>query len=192
MRLLLFAAVLALACPVRAATFQSLSVDEHDGIYEIHADIRLAAPPGDVRYVITDFNHLTRITGAIRESRLLAHPAPERWQVYTRTKACVLIFCRNIKEVQEVHETPDGTIVVEAVPDESNVRSSITTWRVSPEPGGTRLRWHMAIRPEFWVPPLIGPIMLRHALREEGAATARGIEKLALERAHRLRHPLPR
>ncbi len=183
--------LLTLAPLASAATFQSLAVDDHDGVYEIHADIRLGAPLRDVRYVIMDFDHLTRITGAIRESRLLARPAPDRWRVYTRTKACVMFFCRTIKQVQDVHVDADGAIVVEAEPANSNVRSSRTTWRLAAEPGGTHMRWHMRMEPEFWVPPLIGPILLRHALREEGEATARGIEKLALERAHRLHHPLP-
>lgn len=173
------------------ASFKTFSVSEHDGIYEVRADMQLSAPPRDVRYVILDFNHLTRITGAVRESRLLDHPATDAWRVFTRTKACIAIFCRTIKQVQDVHIASDGTIVAQAEPAHSDVRSSHTTWKLDPVPGGTRLRWQMRMEPEFWVPPLIGPIMLRHALRAEGEATAQGIEKLALERAQRLHHPLP-
>jgi hypothetical protein len=43
--------------------------------------------------------------------------------------------------------------------------------------------FRLEFEPDFWVPPLLGPIVLKHALKGDGASAAKKIEALAQELA---------
>ncbi len=59
-------------------------------------------------------------------------------------------------------------------------------WTLTELPGGkTQMQWSLLFEPDFFVPPLIGPAVIKSGLREEGQDTVRGIEKLARERMQR-------
>jgi hypothetical protein len=42
--------------------------------------------------------------------------------------------------------------------------------QLEPEAGGTRLQYHAEVQPEFWMPPLIGPAIVRHETAEQFSA----------------------
>lgn len=176
-------AVLLIACPAGAAEIISLQITNNKGEYRVEALMTLDAPPSEVRYVITDYNNLTRITGAVQKSQLLESPAESVRVVHTRSKVCFLFFCQEMDMIERIDENADGKglIRAEALPDYSDVEYAVTTWRIEPHEKGTFLRWNTTLRPKFWLPPLIGPAIMKSSLRGQAQKTARGIEKLARE-----------
>lgn len=157
----------------------------HDGErYSLSADISIAAPPAQVYRVLTDYNHLTRISGAIVNSRLLKRIDAHTVLVYVETRACVAFFCRTLKQTQQVVELDPDDIVAQSLPQQSNVSMGSASWHLQEDGGGTRLRWRNTVEPTFWIPPLIGTAMMEQALRTQVIASAKGIEKLAREWAH--------
>ena len=44
---------------------------------------------------------------------------------------------------------------------------------------GSRLIFFAALTPDFWVPPLIGPYIIKKKMREEAVETVLGLERLA-------------
>lgn len=167
-----------------AAEFHSLEVEYRDGVYHMSAEISLDAPPAQVRYVITDYNHLTWISGAVLESQFLDRPAPDVAVFHMLLRVCFGPFCENVSQVLRMHEAVDGpyTLRAEALPRYSDVEFSETVWRIEPDgEDGTRLYWSSRMKPRFWVPPVVGPAMVESSLRSYARYTAQGIEKLARE-----------
>ncbi len=173
-----------LAGNAQAAQFYSLRVSHDAGRYQVSADVYLAAPLPAVYQVLTDYNHLTRITGAIRQSRVVRHVDAHTVIVFVETRACVLFFCHSIRQTQRVTELPPRYIIAKTIAAESNVKSGRASWHLDQDGNGTRMHWQMTLTPDFWVPPLIGPALVEGELRAQGKYTAEGVEKLARERAY--------
>lgn len=186
MRLLVIVLVLILelSTSAYAARFHSLKVSRSGNIYSMAAQVYIDAPVPDVYRVLTDYNHLTRISGIIRKSYLVQRVDAQTAIVYTESRACVLFFCHTVQETQRVIANPPGDIHSEVIPAESNVKLATSTWHLQSEGNGTLMQWSLSIEPEFWIPPLIGPALMEGELRAEGEYSARGIEKLAREWAH--------
>ncbi|MGH8398798.1 MAG: SRPBCC family protein [Gammaproteobacteria bacterium] len=168
----------------QAARFYSLRVSHDGGQYQVSADVHLAAPMRQVYKVLTDYNHLTRISGAILQSHVLKQVDPHTYIVFIESRACVIFFCHNIQETQRVVELTPQDIVAQVIPQKSNVAAGSSSWHLEPEGDGTRMHWEITITPGFWVPPLIGPIFVEGEMRAQGQHAAEGVEKLARERAN--------
>ncbi len=166
-----------------AEEIRQLDVESEDNTYKISVDVFVDAKPRDVMYVLTNFNHLDWISGGILDSRLLDKLAADRYIVFVRTRACFGIFCRQFDQVQRVRRISDRELLAETIPEFSDVERNVTRWEVTAEDQGTRLIWTTEIRPGFWILPLIGDALMRNGLQRQGERTARGIEKLARERA---------
>jgi len=48
-----------------------------------------------------------------------------------------------------------------------NMRKMQSTTRLIPEGTGTRLEYHLEVKPNYWVPPLIGPAFIRAGVRDQ-------------------------
>ena len=167
------------------ADFRRLDVSRVGDSYQIQALVYLDAPPAAVFAVLTDYAHFTRISGSIVESRRVRQLDADDTLVYTDTRFCALFFCRHVKEMQKVTETPPGDIVSTVLPAQSdNVRSGSASLHMEAEGDGTLLHWQIRLQPGFWVPPLLGPYLVERSLRTEGRRSADGVERLARQRAH--------
>ena len=166
-----------------AEEIRKLDVESQDKMYKVSVEVFVEANPRDVMHVLTNFNHLDWISGAILESRLLDNPSDGRFIVYVRTRACFGIFCREFDQVQRVRRISTNELIAETLPRFSDMEHNITRWKVSPEANGSRLEWTTEVKPGFWIPPLIGDRMIRRGLQRQGERTAGGIEKLAQQRA---------
>lgn len=182
--LILFAVA---AVPAWAARVRSLSVHDHDGVYVVDMRARLDAKPAEVYAVLTDYRALPRINPAIRSVRVLppSQGAGGRTRVATVTRACVWFYCKVVHQVQRMTATPPHRVQAVIVPSQSDFRSGHAQWTVERCGQSACLTFHARLQPDFWVPPLIGPWIIQHKLRDEALITARGIERLANSDASR-------
>lgn len=177
------AVVLALAAAggAGAARIESLTVDHAGGHYTVDAALLLDAPPAAVRAALTDFARLGRLSPSIVESRVVGHRA-DGTLVYTRSRACALWFCRELRKTELV-TARDEEIVAIAVagqgPEPGTVTHSLTRWRIAGAGSGARVVVRTEVDPAFFVPPLVGPPLMKKALRRETEALARGLEAAA-------------
>lgn len=168
------------SAPAGAAQFYSLQVSQDNGVYKLVADVHLAAPPEQVYKVLTDYAHLTRVSPSVVRSVLLRRVDAATVLVYTDTRVCIFIYCRHARELQRIVQVLPLELDAEVVPRaEDNIKSGNATLRLEAEQDGTRMHWELAIEPGFWVPPLIGPVLLKGSLRAEGERSASGVERLA-------------
>lgn len=169
-----------------AAEFESLEVRLVDDVYHVHAEARIDAGTEAVRAVITDYNHMHWITGAVLKAEVLERPAPGVVILFVRSRACFGIFCKTIEQVQQADARDAGIVSFETVPGRGDLKQGRSEWRLRALGGGrTQLTWDMSMEPDFWVPWLIGPGLIQSGLADEGRDMINGIEKLANEREAR-------
>lgn len=178
--LLLLGAVGASA-PAAAAELLSLEVSHESGTYSLHTVSRFEAPAAAVYAVLTDFDNFHRIAGAFEESRVLEPAADGSPRVYTRLRGCVLLFCRTLERVERLTLEPDRAIVAYAEPEASDVRSGHSQWRLRADGDATVVEFDTTMEPDFWVPPLIGPAVIKRRLARDGERAVQRIERLAAE-----------
>jgi len=71
----------------------------------------------------------------------------------------------------------------ETLPGQSNFKSSVSEWTLVPEGDGTKMTYFLTMEPDFWVPPLIGPWVLKRRLERGGTGAINRIERLAQQAA---------
>lgn len=142
-------------------------------------DVRINADKASVRRQLTDYAHYTRLSDSITESRIVRIYSATRLRVAIRLDSCVLIFCKVLNIVREVQILENGDIVTVADPAESDFSEARERWRISEDSGATRLIYDAELVPSFYVPPLIGPWLLKSRIRRELRTTAERLELLA-------------
>lgn len=182
MRAWIFAAACALSLsaltPAWAATILETDVSHNDNVYRIRFAVIIDAPLERVRAVMTDFAQLTKLTDTLLESEVLSRsPGKQRIRVVFRT--CVLFFCKKMRKTEDVETLSNGDIVTVAVPAESDFDRAEARWHLVGEAGSTRVEYDAEMEPRFFVPPLIGPALVKSKIRRELVATAANIERLA-------------
>jgi hypothetical protein len=64
-------------------------------------------------------------------------------------------------------------------PERSDFEFVDETWTFDEDDGGTRVRYELHMDPKFWVPPAIGPYMIKRKLAKAGGAALNRIERVA-------------
>ena len=168
-----------------AAELTALEVTHSRGVYQLSSVTRFSAPPAAVFAVLADYDGFTQISSAIVASRVLDRPAADGApRVYTRVRGCVLFFCGSIDRVEHLYLSPHQEIRTRVEPELSDLRDGASHWRFSAlDDGGTRVDFEMHMTPDFWIPPLIGPRLVKRRLLRDGVEAVARIEALAHERA---------
>lgn len=150
------------------------------GRYTVSFDVRLAAAPERLKHFLTDYDNYSTYFEAVKESRVLGRTADGALRVQLRLRSCVLFFCRSITLVKDVTQLPDGSITAHIEPDLSDFREADEHWRISATTDGqTRLQYHAELVPTFFVPPFIGPWLVKGEIRDALEAGAEKLEALA-------------
>lgn len=162
-----------------AATIEVLETTHDNGRYTVSFEVVLDAPRDKVWRIMTDYERLPRVSKIITESRILKQEDANRHRVGVTLEACVLIFCKTVKRVVDIEAWPQKEIVVTDDPAFSNFSYAVERWRVAAEGSRTRLNYTAEVVPNFFIPPLIGPPVVKYFLRREIRITALEVEALA-------------
>ena len=171
--------------PVRAADIRDIDLSVADGRYTVTARTHVDAPAPAVFAVLSDFPRYGELSSTYREVRWLQEPdAAGSGRVYSLVEGCVLFVCRRLERVEAVRLDAPGHIEAIVEPEASTVPYGVSEWQVSAdEAGAAWVDFRMAIEPGFWVPPIIGPLVIRGALALRSGKAAERLERLALGRA---------
>ena len=153
-------------------------VGTHEGHYLLRIDMIIDADTERVRQLLTDYAHLDRLSQSITRSELLASNAPH-FRVRVTTNGCVIFFCRELVQVQEVSELPNGYIIVTVLPEMSDFTYSKNVWRIRALNDRTRVTYSSDLVPDFWIPPLFGTAIFKNQLLEESRQVIENLERLA-------------
>lgn len=156
-----------------------LDVVHEGGLYHLEMDAHVEASDVKVRAILLDYERLVRLNPSIKEVAMLSTGNDRLHRVRSVVNACFLFFCKKVTQVQDVEELPDGGIVMATIPEQSDFRYGEMRWRILGEDQGVRLHFTADFSPAFWVPPLIGPLVIQHKLRKEALKTIVALEALA-------------
>ncbi|MEM7281385.1 MAG: SRPBCC family protein [Pseudomonadota bacterium] len=164
-----------------SAEIKSLDVKKEKGRYIITAECLVEAPVGGVYEVLTDYTRFSELSSMVTESRFVESDS-EQTLVFTRTHGCVLFFCKTVDKTEVMEAVKNEEVVTTALPDQSTVDYSKASWQMQQEDGGTRLFYKLETDLGFWVPPVIGPLMVKRAWYSGSLRALNRLEQFALAR----------
>ena len=130
--------------------------------------------------MVTDHDHLFLLNDIVLESTLLTRPDAPVKKRRVVMHICILFFCRNMKLVESLQEIGGNELIATVVPAESDFRSGKTEWRIMPAGAAqSRLQLHSTFQPGFWVPPVIGPWLIRKKMEQEISVMMQRLEQYA-------------
>jgi hypothetical protein len=164
-RLLAVATACLLCAP--AGAFELLAVESrHEGDeYMLRIEARFTAGTDAVMRVLTDFERIHELHPGLLESRSLGMVAPGVEEVYLRSEACVLVFCREMQRVEQIRVEEYALHAVD-VPRRGSFLSGATSWRFTPDGDGTMLAYETRFVPSFDLVPVVGPGLLLDAVEQ--------------------------
>jgi hypothetical protein len=168
---------------VRAGEVQHARVDHQDGDYSVDISVKVSGERDTIYNIATDYKQLARLSDLIVESGLVTRVDPGGTTVVRRrlvTRTCVLYYCFNATLVEDVWEPVSGIIRTVFVPEESDFLYGEAIWRVLKiDDTHTLITFHSKFRPDFWVPPLIGPLVIKRMMLNAAEQTIENIETIA-------------
>ena len=146
-------------------------------------DAVVDAPERRVFQVLSDYARFGRINPAIVSMSVAPSPDGRSSRVRSVLKSCMWFFCKTVVTVEDVTE-PDGrTIVARVVPGQGDFESGSSRWHLTPEGARTRLHYQSTRVAGFWIPPLIGPWVIKRSLHEQLEVSLRALERLAEQKS---------
>lgn len=162
-----------------AAEIRKLDVWKKGGVFFVDLAGHVDAPISQVYDVLVDYDHLDRLSSSIIESRILEPADDGTPLVYTLTRKCVFVFCGKIEKVERLELEPLHHIAAIALPERSNVVHGLSEWNLSEEDNGTLIEFRQELDPDFWVPPVFGPMMIKKVMRQGGRRAILRVEYYA-------------
>ncbi len=174
-----FVSLVLFSTAINAAEIRALTVDKNGPRYTFTSITFVDAPVEPVFEILVDYDSFDRLSSVITESRFLDPDADGTPLVFTRTRGCLLFYCKTLDRVERLESVPHSEILATALPEKSDVKYSRARWLLVSEGDGTLIDYVMEFEPDFWVPPLIGPWIIKKRLRSGGAKIINRIEAFA-------------
>ena len=166
-----------------AAELRSISVDHESGLYSVDSEVWFDAPVAQVFEVFRQWDLSTQFSSVIAESRDIEADELGRPQYFVRNEGCILFFCKSFVRQGHVELEVNEVLKAFADPELSDFKRSDETWRFSSENGGTAVLYTLRMEPDFWIPPLIGPYVIKRKFRSGGDDAIDRIEEIARDMA---------
>jgi len=164
---------------VSAAELRSIDVEHNKGRYSVSSVVWFDASVPQVFEVFRQWDLSTQFSSAIVESRDIAADEDGRPGYYVRNQGCVLFFCKSFIRQGHVELKLDEELRAIADPAISDFRMSNESWTFVGEGGGTVVTYNLLMEPDFWVPPGIGPYLIKRKFRNNGGDAIERIEEIA-------------
>ena len=168
----------AISLPSGAEDIRNLQVTEEHGRYTVSFDAVLNVPVGTARPFMTEPANWPRLSEIITDAVVVEQLGDGGQKVHVSFSACVLFFCKSIRKVEEMRREANGDIVTLALPEESDFDYARERWRIDGDHRHTHVSYEAELVPSFYVPPLIGPYILKTKLQTLLTQTAQNLEGL--------------
>lgn len=168
----------------QSAEILSIQVASDEGTYTMTSDVWFDATVEQIFEVYQDWDYATRFSSAIVEARDMEPDELGRAQFYIRNKGCVLFFCQSFERQGYIESEPNTMLRAFANPETSDFHFSNESWRFAALNGGTVVTYDLSMRPKFWIPPGIGPYLIKRKLKNNGGRAVDRIEVIARAIGH--------
>jgi len=162
-----------------AGELRSIQVEHEKGQYTVVSEVWFDATVEQVFEVFRQWDLSTQFSSAIAESRDIAADETGRPGYYVRNQGCLLFFCKSFVRQGYVELTVNEELRAIANPEVSDFKSSTESWTFVAENGGTVVTYRLLMEPDFWIPPGIGPYLIKRKFRKNGGDAIDRIEAIA-------------
>lgn len=162
-----------------AEEVRDLQVTYEHGRYHVSFDAILNAPVEKTRPLMTDPANWPRLSDIVTDAAVVEPLADGAQKVRVGFSACVWVFCKTVRKIEELRQLDDGDIVTLGLPEHSDFSYARERWRIAGDGDTTRVQYEAELVPSFYVPPFVGPYLLKNKLRVLVEETARNLEALA-------------
>ena len=133
-------------------------------LMHVEATLGADAPTTLCYAVLADFDRLEEFVPGLVSSDVVSAPG-QPIVLHQVGKASAGPFAYTLDVTLAVHESPPRVIEFERV--EGNLRQMKGSWTVAGDATQCDIEYRADIEPAFWVPPLIGPVLLRHRVESQ-------------------------
>ncbi len=172
---------LLVAGAVSAAELRSIEVEHHKGEYSLVSEAWFDAGLDETFEVFRHWDYSTKFSSAIVEARDLEPDETGRPGFYIQHRGCILFICFTLERQGYVELQHNEVLRAFADPELSDFEFSNETWTFTEVDGGTSVLYELHMDPKVWVPPAIGPYMIKRKLKKDGGRALGRIEALAQE-----------
>lgn len=168
---------------LQAGEVQHARVNYKDGDYSIDISVKINGDKDTIYKIATDYKKLSRLNDLIIEASLVnqldkdGNPVVRRRMV---TRTCVMSFCFNAILIEDLWEPESGIIKSVFIPEQSDFSYGEAIWQVLRiDDAHTIITFNSTFKPNFWIPPLIGPLFIKRMMLNQTKITINNIEKIA-------------
>lgn len=132
-------------------------------------DARFTAPvaPALAWAVLTDFENMARIVSNLNSSHVVSRQG-NVLQVEQKGRARFGLFSVAFESLREITLTPRRRIQARGI--SGSAKQFESDMALAAEGEGTVFTYHVEMVPDFWLPALLGPSLLRHEMAEQFSA----------------------
>lgn len=164
--------------PLYAANIEQLSVN-YSGAIELRLQAIIDAPVRRVAGILSKPADWAQLLPGVAQVKLLPGAYAGNQRLSIELRGCLLFFCPTLRDVMNVHHA-HGEIVGNTISAMSNFSSGTIRWHFSKlSKGQTLLVVYAHLVPKIWVPPLIGPYLIEHKVKDQMRATVKRLERAA-------------
>lgn len=164
---------------VVAVNIRTLEITRNKESYHVTFDVLLGTEPEIAWKLLSDYRQWPRLSKNLKETTLLKTFPDGRQRVKLRFRSCILVFCKTVRQIKDVTTRPKQDIFTVMVSEQSDFTAGWEHWQIVAEHNKTRIYYTAEIVPSFRLPPLIGPSILKHKLRQTLIQTVTELEILA-------------
>ena len=165
-----------------SAYLKKSSIEYRDKKFLYSFEAQINAHHERVLGKLHNFEQWDRLNDNISKSKVLETlPGKKIKRLLTLTQ-CIFTFCFNLKFVEVVAFSKDK-LEMNIIPGEGNFSAGQAIWETVPEGADkTLIRVSATLTPDFWIPPVIGPLVLERVFLKQISKTIKTIETLARSR----------
>jgi ribosome-associated toxin RatA of RatAB toxin-antitoxin module len=177
------AALLALAIvagPMHAGELTRTDVARDGSVVQVRSTIEAPAPVELCYAVLTDFDRLAEFIPGMESSRIVSAPGePLLLRQVGSTSAGLSSFTFDVTLAVTLERPHRITFRRVA----GNLEQMAGSWQVSGNAAHCVIDYEAVLEPSFWVPPLIGPLVVRHKVEQQVDGLAAEIVRRAAQLA---------
>jgi ribosome-associated toxin RatA of RatAB toxin-antitoxin module len=158
------ALLLSLAPPAHATEPIVLRVERNASTLQVRASIAAEAPAELCYAVIADFDRLADFIPSLKSSRIVSEPGkPLQLRQIGETTLGLSHYAIDVTLALETD--PPRRITFSRVAGNLHVMDG--QWQVEGDAARCRVDYQADLEPEFWVPPFIGTLLVRHQVETQ-------------------------
>jgi len=147
------AACAALSCGAGLASDDvTTSLRDDHGTFHVHGNFQATVSPQTAWDVLTDYHHIPKFVGALKDSRLVENLGPYHILLHQEFEGGFLFFTKRVKVHLEVLEIPYRAIVFTDL-EGRDFHHYFGAWTIDRLPSGVlEVRYHLEARQNFEAP----------------------------------------